>query len=99
MIDQALDGRARTLSARHGMRGVFQGLRRCGLSAEQAGNLTAHLEGIRGVPGGWSVEEMQRLRFARWLVASGMIGADDATTDPEGFLTPHGLGGPSRPPG
>jgi hypothetical protein len=82
MIDQALQGRTGSLLSSRGMRGVYLGLRRCGLSVEQAGNLTAHLEGIRAVPGGWTVDEVQRLRFARWLVATSRIGEDDTAPDP-----------------
>ena len=58
-------------------RGVYLGLRRCGLSVVEAGNLTARLEGIHPVPGGWSLRDVERLRFLRWLVTSGRLGADD----------------------
>ena len=77
MIDQAFPGSASRDRTGVPARGVFLGLRRCGLSAQQAGNLTAHLQGIHPVPGGWTVEEIERLRFARWQVAAGRIGADD----------------------
>ena len=80
MIDQTLETDARTRKTGRATQGVFLGLRRCGLSIEQAGNLIARLEGLHGVPGGWSVEEVQRLRFARWMFEAGRIGADD--TDP-----------------
>ena len=56
---------------------MFIGLRRCGLSVEQASNLTAHLAGIQPVPGGWSLAEVERLRFLRWMVGAGRLGADD----------------------
>jgi hypothetical protein len=78
MIDERLETDARTRNAGRATQGVFLGLRRCGLSIEQAGNLIARLEGLHGVPGGWSVEEVQRLRFARWMFEAGRIGADDA---------------------
>jgi hypothetical protein len=81
MIDQALDGRRPVLRTSRGRRGVFLGLRRCGLSIEQAGNLTAHLEGIRAVPGGWTLDEVARLQFTRWLVVAGQLGADDTAAD------------------
>jgi len=81
MIDQALDGRRSFLRTSGGRRRVFLGLRRCGLSVEQAGNLTAHLEGIRPVPGGWTLDEVARLQFARWLVTDGLLGADDTAAD------------------
>ena len=82
MIDQELDGRTTSLSTGRTRRKVFLGLRRCGLSIEQAGNLTAHLEGIRAVPGGWTLEEVARLQFARWMVMAGELGVDDTSTDP-----------------
>jgi hypothetical protein len=77
MIDQVLDRRSSGLGGGRGMHGVFLGLRRCGLSIEQAGNLTAHLQGIHAVPGGWTLDEVARLRFARWLVVAGRLGPDD----------------------
>jgi hypothetical protein len=82
MIDQELDGRTTSLHTSRGRRKVFLGLRRCGLSTEQAGNLTAHLEGIRPVPGGWTLEEVARLQFTRWMVMAGELGADDRAADP-----------------
>jgi len=82
MIDQELDGRTTSLSTGRARRKVFLGLRRCGLSIEQAGNLTAHLEGIRAVPGGWTLEEVARLQFTRWMVMAGELGTDDASADP-----------------
>ena len=81
MIDPALDGRTSLLWSSPRRRGVFMGLRRCGLSVEQAGNLTAHLEGIHVVPGGWTLDEVARLQFTRWLVAAGELGADDIAAD------------------
>jgi hypothetical protein len=77
MLDQALDGRATNLQIGRGIRGMFIGLRGCGLSVEQASNLTAHLAGIQPVPGGWSLAEVERLRFLRWMVSAGRLGADD----------------------
>lgn len=82
MIDQTLERDARTRNAGRATQGVFLGLRRCGLSIEQAGNLTAHLEGLRGVPGGWSVDEVERLCFVRWLVETGLLGVDDTEPGP-----------------
>ena len=77
MLDQALEGWATNLQVGRGIRGMFIGLRRCGLSVEQASNLTAHLAGIQPVPGGWSLAEVERLRFLRWMVSAGRLGADD----------------------
>jgi hypothetical protein len=82
MIDQGLDGRTADLHTSRARRRVFLGLRRCGLSIEQAGNLTAHLEGLRPVPGGWTLEEVARLQFTRWMVTAGELGADDTAADP-----------------
>jgi hypothetical protein len=82
MMDEALGSRTSRLQTSDGLRRVFLGLRRCGLSVEQAGNLTAHLEGIRAVPGGWTLDEVARLQFARWLVTAGLLGSDDAATAP-----------------
>ena len=59
------------------IRSVYAGLRRCGLSIAEAGNLTARLEGIHPVPGGWSLGEVERLQFLRWMITSGRLGADD----------------------
>jgi hypothetical protein len=56
---------------------VYLGLRRCGLSIAEAGNLTARLEGIHAVPGGWTLRDVERLQFLRWLITSGRFGADD----------------------
>ena len=53
------------------------GFARCGLSVAEAGNLTARLEGIHAVPGGWSLAEVERLQFLRWLITGGRFGADD----------------------
>jgi hypothetical protein len=61
----------------HKTQGVYLGLRRCGLSAAEAGNLTARLEGIHAVPGGWTLRDVDRLQFLRWLITSGRFGADD----------------------
>jgi hypothetical protein len=81
MIEPTLDGRRPDRAASRRMRRDFLGLRRCGLTVEQAGNLTAHLQGIHAVPGGWTLQEVARLEFTRWLVRSGDIGADDLSAD------------------
>src|SRR6478672_7050936 len=56
---------------------VYLGLRRRGLSIVEAGNLTARLEGIHAVPGGWTLRDVERLQFLGWLITSGRFGADD----------------------
>jgi hypothetical protein len=83
MMDEALGSRTSRLQTSDGLRRVFLGLRRCGLSVEQASNLTAHLEGIRPVAGGWTLDEIARLQFTRWLVTAGLLGTDDAAIAPE----------------
>jgi hypothetical protein len=50
---------------------IFRDLRVKGFAADEAGNLTAHLNGIRPVEGGWKVGEIDRLLFLRHLVRRG----------------------------
>lgn len=52
---------------------TFRRLRMGGLTPSEAGNLTARVKGLRAVPGGWSVEEIERLLFVRELVRQGRI--------------------------
>jgi hypothetical protein len=52
---------------------TFRRLRMGGLSTTEAGNLTARVKGLRAVPGGWKVEEIERLLFVRELVRQGRI--------------------------
>jgi hypothetical protein len=54
-------------------RRTYRRLRMGGLSASEAGNLTAHVKGLHAVPGGWSVEEIERLLFVRELVRQGRM--------------------------
>jgi hypothetical protein len=44
-----------------------------GLSAVEAGNLTAHLNGLRVAEQGWALPEIERLLFIRALVDLGRI--------------------------
>jgi hypothetical protein len=44
-----------------------------GLSATEAANLTAYLHGIRPAGRGWSIEQIDRLLFLRYLVEHGRI--------------------------
>ena len=44
-----------------------------GLSPSEAANVTAVSLGLRPVESSWSVGEMERLRFLRFLVASGRL--------------------------
>jgi hypothetical protein len=52
---------------------TFRRLRIAGLTAAQAGNLTARLSGLSPVRSGWSVNEIERLLFLRSLVDSGRV--------------------------
>jgi hypothetical protein len=52
---------------------TFRRLRIAGLTAAQAGNLTARLSGLAPVRTGWSVNEIERLLFLRSLVDSGRV--------------------------
>ena len=47
---------------------IFRDLRVMGFAADEAGNLTAFLNGVRPVEGGWTVGEIDRLLFLRHLV-------------------------------
>jgi hypothetical protein len=46
---------------------------RQGLTPAQAGNLVARLTGIAAAPGGWSIEEVERLEFTRWMRETGHL--------------------------
>lgn len=61
--------------ARDTARTTYRRLRMAGLSAREAGSLTAHLTGLPIVPGGWRVEEVERLLFVRELVRTGRMGS------------------------
>jgi hypothetical protein len=44
-----------------------------GLAPAEAGNLTAYLRGLRPVDRGWTVAEIDRLLFLRYLVDRGRL--------------------------
>ena len=46
-----------------------------GFRSEEAGNLTAYLQGLSPVKGGWAVGETERLLFLRHLVERGDLGS------------------------
>ena len=50
------------------VRATFRRLRVMGLDAMEAGNLTAYDRGIPPVERGWTVKEIDRLLFVRYLV-------------------------------
>jgi hypothetical protein len=54
---------------------TYRRLRQAGLSAGEAGSLTAHLTGLAIGHGGWRIEEVERLLFVRELVRTGRIGS------------------------
>jgi hypothetical protein len=55
------------------VRSTYHGLRLVGLSAIEAGNLTAHLNGLQVAERGWSLSEIERILFLRALVDLGRI--------------------------
>ena len=55
------------------VRSTYRRLRMVGLSASEAGNLTAHLNGLRVAEHPWSPEEIEGLLFIRALVEGGRI--------------------------
>ena len=56
-------------------RATWRRLRLAGLSPREAASLTAHLAGLAMVPGGWAIEELERLLFVRELVRTGRMGS------------------------
>ena len=54
---------------------TYRRLRLAGLSAREAGSLAGHLAGLHAVPGGWAIEEVERLLFTRELVRTGRMGS------------------------
>jgi len=57
------------------LRTTYRRLRLAGLTAREAGTLTGHLAGLRIVPSGWSIEEVERLLFVRELVRTDRMGS------------------------
>jgi len=57
------------------VRTSYRRLRAAGLSDREAGSLTARLNGLPMVRGGWQVEEIERLLFVRELVRTGRMGS------------------------
>jgi hypothetical protein len=55
------------------VRSTYQRLRMVGLSATEAGNLTAHLNGLHVAEHGWTLQEIERVLFIRALVELGRI--------------------------
>ncbi len=55
------------------VRSTYHRLRMVGLTATEAGNLTAHLNGLHVAEHGWTLQEIERLLFVRALVERGRI--------------------------
>ena len=55
------------------VRSTYQRLRMVGLTANEAGNLTARLNGLHVTEQGWTPQEIERLLFVRALVDLGRI--------------------------
>jgi hypothetical protein len=54
-------------------RSTYQRLRMVGLTAAEAGNLTAHLNGLKVAGQGWTLREIEGLLFIRALADLGRI--------------------------
>ena len=88
MADQAIEGETSGEAAQAMTpRATFRRLCFCGLTPEQAGNLTARLEGLRPIRDGWSVIEIERLVFLRWLIDQGRF-AEDCRADVDAWFVP-----------
>ena len=70
-------GRPTTIGASphrpHESAATYRDLGARGLAPVEAGNLTAYLRGLRPVDGGWTVSEIDRVLFLRYLVDRGRI--------------------------
>jgi hypothetical protein len=67
-IDRLSMPRPRRRPSTATVRATFRRLRAMGLDAIEAGNLTAYDRGIPPIEGGWTVKEIDRLLFVRYLV-------------------------------
>jgi hypothetical protein len=54
-------------------RSTYQRLRMVGLTATEAGNLTAHLSGLHVSEQSWTLPEIERLEYIRTLVDLGRL--------------------------
>jgi hypothetical protein len=66
-------GRPPVPAAQQSARATYRLLALRGLTPAEAGNVTALALGLGPIDGGWTVREIERLRFVRHLVASGRI--------------------------
>jgi hypothetical protein len=71
---KSLDGAVESRPREHEtVRATYRRLRMAGLTATEAGNLTAHLNGLHVAEQGWTLQEIERLLFIRALVELGRI--------------------------
>ena len=61
---------------------TYRDLAAKGLAPTEAGNLTAYLRGLRPVDQGWTVAEIDRLLFLRYLVDRDRLDSLNANTHP-----------------
>lgn len=54
-------------------RDLYFGLRRTGMDALEAGNVTAYRFGLSPVAASWRPNEIAAVLFLRWLVKSGRV--------------------------
>ena len=54
-------------------RATYRQLGFIGMQPAEAGNLTAYLYGLSPVEGGWTIAEVERLMFVRYLVDRGRL--------------------------
>jgi hypothetical protein len=66
-------GLAASTGEHRSARSTYQRLRMVGLSATEAGNLTAHLNGLHVTDQSWTLQEIEQLMFIRALVDLGRI--------------------------
>ena len=62
-----------TRKATTSVRSTYRGLTVRGFTPVEAGNLAAYLAGLEPVASGWTVREIERLRFLRHLVATDRV--------------------------
>ena len=67
-VDRPLPGRPVPAA-----RAIYRQLGSIGMRPAEAGNLTAYLNGLTPVEGGWTIAEVERLLFARYLVDRGWL--------------------------
>lgn len=56
-------------------RAIYRRLLTIGMTPPEAGNIAAVAVGLDPVPGGWTVREIERVRFLRYLVGTERVGS------------------------